>query len=40
MCTLLLDRPKYCHLFVSVKPRVPDTEHFDLDCPVDLKLGN
>jgi hypothetical protein len=39
-CAVLLNGPKYCHLFVSAKPKVPDTEHFDLECPADLKLGN
>ena len=38
-CSLLLDRPNYCHLFVYTKSKVPDREHFDLDCPADLKLG-
>jgi len=40
MCTILLDPPKYCHLFINPKSKNPDSEHFDVPCPVDLSLGN
>jgi hypothetical protein len=40
MCALLLDRPNRCHLFVYVKTKISDSEHFDVECPADLKLGN
>jgi hypothetical protein len=39
-CQLLLVRPRFCHLFVDVKSKIPDSEHFDLTCPADLALAD
>ncbi len=39
-CTLALNRPNYCHLYVHVKTKDPDPEHFYIECPADLRLGN
>jgi hypothetical protein len=40
MCALLLDRPNWCHLFVYLRPKSPDSENYDVECPADLKLGD
>ena len=40
MCALLLDRPDRCHLFVYVRSKISESEHFDVECPTDLKVGN
>jgi len=39
-CALLLDRPDGCHLFVYARPKSPEGEHFAVECPAELKLGN
>jgi len=38
MCTILLDPPKYCHLFINPKSKNPDSEHFDVPCPVEWAM--
>jgi hypothetical protein len=40
MCALLLDRPNWCHLFVYLRSKSSDSEHYDVECPADLKLGD
>ena len=39
-CALLLDRPNWCHLFVYLRSKGSNSEHYDVECPADLKLGN
>ena len=40
MCALLLDPPKWCHLFVYLKLKSSENEHHYVECPADLKLGS
>ena len=40
LCTLQLNPPKYCHLYFDLKTKIPDSEHFELQCPADLQLAN
>ena len=52
MCALLLDPPRWCHLFVYLRPqssdkssykssdKSSDSEHYYVECPADLKLGS
>ena len=38
-CTLLLDRPNRCYLFVYAGPGTSASENFDVDCPAHVTLG-
>ena len=40
MCALILDPPRWCHLFVYLKPKSSDSEHYYVACPADLELGS
>ena len=39
MCALMLDPPRWCHLFVYLRAKSSESEHYYVACPADLELG-